>query len=391
MIAVIADDLTGAAELGGVGLRYGFSVEIVTSFHTKTDADILIIATNTRSMTEQQAIAEMARISTALFKLKPDLIFKKVDSVLRGHVVAELHTHLKKLDLQRALLIPANPSLGRTIVDGHYFLNNQPIHLSSFSNDPDFPIGSSSVLDMLRTDKDTVHICSKSEDLPLSGITTGECAADEDFKLWLDKTDKQTLIAGASGLFKALLEKLKLPGKATQPDNELIEPALFVCGSAFNKSKQLVEDVKFSGGPVSYMPRNIAVTANPDEQHYDKWADEVVGLLNTHQKAIIAFQESPTMDIETVAGSLREKKAYLVEKLLQRTEIKELLIEGGATASAIIKRLELNTLVPVNEFSTGVIRMKANEKEDLFLTLKPGSYNWPETLWNFQNSNDIVV
>jgi uncharacterized protein YgbK (DUF1537 family) len=384
MIVVIADDLTGAAEIGGLGLRYGLTVEIITTADLKSDADILIIATNTRSMAEHTAVDEMTRLTILLSRLKPDLIFKKVDSVLRGHVTAELHTHLRHLNLKRALLMPANPVLGRTISNGHYFLHDQPIHLSSFANDPEFPIRSSDVLHMLRSNTDTLHLCSKSEELPETGIITGECVTEDDFKLWLDKTDRHTLLAGGSGLFKALLETLVLKQKTSLVKNdELGQPALFVCGSAFNKSKQLVEKVNFDGGPVSYMPRGIVITANPAEKLYEKWADDVVSLLKIYKKAIIAFHESSTMDIEVIAGSLHEKKAYLIEKVIHRTEVKELLVEGGATASAIIKRLEANTFVPINEFTTGVIRMKVNDRDGLFLTLKPGSYDWPPPLWNF--------
>src|SRR5882757_10096749 len=44
MIAVIADDLTGAAELGGIGLRYGLSVEVNMDVNLSTKADLLVIA-----------------------------------------------------------------------------------------------------------------------------------------------------------------------------------------------------------------------------------------------------------------------------------------------------------------------------------------------------------
>lgn len=391
MIAVIADDLTGAAELGGIGLRYGMTVEICTGLHGHSKPDILIIATDTRSMAEPQALMETARVTAAVSALKPRLIFKKVDSVLRGHVVAELNAHLGYLKLKKALLIPANPILGRTITKGQYFLNKQPIHLSSFANDPEYPIRSSDIRDMLRAGGHAVHFCSKQDALPPAGIITGECEIEEDFKHWLDKRDQDTLLAGASGLFKALLEALTTRPAISGAANDSLLPALFVCGSTFNRSKQLVEAVNLQEGPVSYMPRNIAVSANPDERHYEKWADDVVSLLKKHQKAIIAFQESPTMDIETIAGSLRQKKACLVEKVLQKIDIRELLIEGGATASAIMKRLELNTFSPVNEFTTGVIRMKANERDGLFLTLKPGSYDWPKSLWTFENANNVPL
>ena len=49
MLAVIADDLTGAAEIGGIGLSYGLKVEISSKVNPSTEADLLVIATDTRS------------------------------------------------------------------------------------------------------------------------------------------------------------------------------------------------------------------------------------------------------------------------------------------------------------------------------------------------------
>ena len=43
MIVVIADDLTGAAELGGLGLRHGLTVEIVTDTDQYSQKDLLVI------------------------------------------------------------------------------------------------------------------------------------------------------------------------------------------------------------------------------------------------------------------------------------------------------------------------------------------------------------
>src|ERR1700679_3796349 len=117
MIVVIADDLTGAAELGGLGLRHGLTVEIVTDIDKPSSKDLLVIATDTRSMPQQEALAVMAGLTAKLTSLKPGLIYKKVDSVLRGHVIAELNVHLKGLGLKRAVLVSANPGFGRTIAD----------------------------------------------------------------------------------------------------------------------------------------------------------------------------------------------------------------------------------------------------------------------------------
>ncbi len=142
MIAVIADDFTGAAELGGIGLRYGLSVEINTAVHPATKADLLIIAADTRSTGEAAAVKEMETITQALVQLKlPVLIYKKTDSVLRGHIIAEITAQLETLGLTKALLVAANPALGRTIIDGVYLLNGQPIHTAAaFPPIPNFPL-----------------------------------------------------------------------------------------------------------------------------------------------------------------------------------------------------------------------------------------------------------
>src|SRR5579871_4890122 len=110
MIAVIADDITGAAELGGIGLRHGLNTELRTVVDDHSKADLLVIATDTRSKPEEEAVAEMVRLTRQLKELGPTFIYKKADSVLRGHVMAELEAQLKVLSYQRALLIPANPA-----------------------------------------------------------------------------------------------------------------------------------------------------------------------------------------------------------------------------------------------------------------------------------------
>ena len=55
MIGVIADDLTGAAELGAVGWRLGLRAEILTNNHLDTTADLACMDTDSRSCTQDEA------------------------------------------------------------------------------------------------------------------------------------------------------------------------------------------------------------------------------------------------------------------------------------------------------------------------------------------------
>src|SRR5687768_13217497 len=165
MVAVIADDFTGAAELGGVGLRYGLSVEVSTEVNATTNAQLLVIDADTRSIKKEEAVKKIETITENLLRLQPQWIYKKTDSVLRGHIAAELEVQMKVSGKQTTLLVPANPNLARTIKNGTYFFNDQPIHQSSFSTDPEFAVTNSNIQEMLKW---PVQVATLSDNLTKS-------------------------------------------------------------------------------------------------------------------------------------------------------------------------------------------------------------------------------
>jgi uncharacterized protein YgbK (DUF1537 family) len=390
MIAVIADDLTGAAELGGIGLRHGLRTEIRMSVAevatgssagrlTATDAhvdeaasdgpDLLVIAADSRSKPEPEAIDEMTTITRTLKYLHPEWIYKKTDSVLRGHVIAELKTHLEILGLQSALLIPANPALGRTIRDGHYLLNGKPIHHSAFSIDPEFPIYSSDIQDMLHTRKQPVQLRKPNEDLPVRGIVVGEVQDLTDLQTWVHRLPGRTLAAGAAGFFSALLDQ-RFPMPAPLDDRQSLgAPLLFISGSTFDRSRDSIKRQLEAGGPVRYMPENADET----------WQDEVACLLQKQKKAILAID--PEWHSFS-AHELRTTMALIVRNILRKAPPAEMeiIIEGGATAYAILQAMDWKTFIPIQELAPGLVRMRVAEAPGLFVTVKPGSYPWPDTI-----------
>ena len=55
MIGVIADDLTGAAEIGAVGLRHDLRAEIVRTGEPSGRADVVCMDTDSRSCPADEA------------------------------------------------------------------------------------------------------------------------------------------------------------------------------------------------------------------------------------------------------------------------------------------------------------------------------------------------
>lgn len=385
MIAVVADDLTGAAELGGIGLRYNLAVEVQTEFNPATNTDLLIINTDSRSKKESMATADTAAAMEQLVALQPEFIYKKIDSVLRGHVLPEIKAQLRTLNLKKALVVPANPNLGRTISQGTYFLHGVPIHESSFAQDPEFPVHSAQVINMVRPNGVAVHVQNHLTPQPGDGILIGEASTGADLKAWAATVKSGTALAGAAGFFTALLESHgHLPSKTGLNVPAFLEaPSLFVCGSTFGKSRKLVKTVSKNGGPVSYMPTEILVNPELLDSQFEAWAEEIINLLRSAGKAIIAINPVNTKSTDLSADQLREKTARVVPKIFSQITPKELFLEGGSTASAVLRHLGYSRFYPVNELAPGVIRMQVAHLPNLHLTLKPGSYDWPATVWNF--------
>jgi uncharacterized protein YgbK (DUF1537 family) len=381
MIAVIADDLTGAAELGGVGLRHNLQVQVSLAVPAESRSQLLVIATDTRSRPVQLAVEEMALHTSRLLPHGPVLLYKKIDSVLRGHVLAEVQAQLEVLGLRRALIVPANPHLGRTIRNSQYYFQGQPIHTTSFSHDPEFAITDSSIHAMLRSGNIPVHVLKTHEPLPQEGIVVGEVEEEADLATWAEKAGPDTMLVGASGFFNALLKRLT--GSAG-PDPalpvKLHTPLLYVSGSTFERSRAAIRREAERGGPVSYVPASIIAGEVTLDPLFERWTNDIVALLQTRSRCIVAVDPASTGQAGITAAQLRMITARVTGQVLERTALCELLVEGGATAWAVLEQAELGPLQPVQELAPGVVRMRVESKECLYLTIKPGSYHWPDSV-----------
>ena len=120
-IFVIADDLTGAAEIAGIAYTAGLSVRIIFDIKELklVTEDMVIVDSNTRSYSSIEASRKIAHIIDHIKIDDYAFFFKKIDSVLRGRILSEINVILSKTKYESAVLIPANPSKNRVIQDGN--------------------------------------------------------------------------------------------------------------------------------------------------------------------------------------------------------------------------------------------------------------------------------
>jgi D-threonate/D-erythronate kinase len=368
MIVVIADDFTGAAELAGISLRYGLKTVICLREIVGSNADVLIVCTDSRSLNKEEAIKITSGVVTGVLKTGADFIYKKIDSVLRGHVIDELKIQMQKTGVDKTLIVPANPSLGRTISNGEYFINGKKIEETEFANDPEFPVRSSAIKDLVGDER--IYVLPHTASFPGSGIVIGETKDIDDTVAWANKMDDSWMLAGSGDFYAAILNKKYKQQKQKQA--KTIFPHLYVCGTAIEKSKRTIDHIREETNCVVYINRQMIEAEHTNK---DKWLQKAQSVLIEQNRVVIAFDKD--MPATVSAKLLRCIMARYTRFLLEKTTIRELFIEGGSTAATILNELNIKSLLPVHELQPGVVRMQAGY---MYITVKPGSYELPQQI-----------
>jgi uncharacterized protein YgbK (DUF1537 family) len=382
MVVAIADDFTGAAELGGAGLRYGLTCEIRTGVPECSEADLLIITTNTRSLADKNASREIKRILEELDLLPVQWIYKKVDSLLRGHVLKEIKAVSEYLGNDKVLLVPANPSLGRTISGGSYFVDGQPLHETDLRYNLPKDRSTSNVISLLNT-SGKEDLTSLKPDQPFLDhrFTIGDANSATDLKKWAKRgISGHRILAGAAEFFDALLQVSGHQPITAQPHTlPKSSRCLFVCGSTSDYSRKFVSDALKKGCQVCNIPEGFFDAGQSSKESITKWVTDIIEAFSQHQKVVVAINR-PLVRDTNLAKQLLHYMAIVIERVVSQEKVDELLVEGGATAFSITKQLQTATFFPLQELAPGVVQMKADGESAFHLTVKPGSYPWPDEI-----------
>jgi len=378
MIGVIADDLTGAAEIGAVGLRHGLWAEVIIAGEPSGDADLICVDTDSRSCDPTEAAQRAGNAALLLKNCGAEWIYKKTDSLLRGNVTREIEAMVKQLGLSGALLVPANPSLGRTVLNGQYFVRGQLIHQTEFARDPKHPRASPNVLELLdRPLAFPIYVRKSFEPLPVYGIVIGEVAGSDDLRKWARLRDKSWLMAGGAEFFGALLKPgAPIPQTSLPPGKEL-----FVCGSASDATQKFVAGQAQRGVPVFSLSDKLTMVGAFDSTEVEALAARVLSALQAKPRVILHVGLPQVRDV-SLAEMLATHLVRVAEAVLRNAGVGHVFAEGGTTAVALARCMGWRRLAVKSELAPGVVTLSVIGGSSPLLTIKPGSYAWPESLVN---------
>lgn len=353
---ILADDLTGAADTGVQFAAHGWRTLLALEPSGTGAADILAMSTDSRSLSSAaeagQAVSQVLSALSAqpaYHDLLPSfrLIYKKMDSTLRGYPAAELAALLAMLGENRALIAPAFPPQGRTTLDGIQFMHGQPLEKTSFAAD----IATSNLLDLFGSSP-----FPAPELLPLHIVRQGQVAvgnairqargpliADAETEADLKTLARATLAeglrvcCGSAGLAAALVECMATPA-ATQPLSFSPTPGhiLAVAGSLNPATLAQVEYAADRGFRVVQPTADFYRETGEDA--ISETAARVVAALAAGDPVILATPlervQSAGMDLPT-RTPFAFRLAQVVAAAFKDSLPGGLMLNGGDTARAV--------------------------------------------------------
>jgi len=145
-LGIVADDLTGAMDTaGGVAARGYETVVAAVPDASPPDATVVAANTDSRYMPPSEAAASVRR---SVDTIGAEIVYKKIDSTLRGNVGAEVAAALRASAAELGVVAPAFPATGRRTWDGVHTVEGTPVAETAFAADRNGPT-SSAVTDLL--------------------------------------------------------------------------------------------------------------------------------------------------------------------------------------------------------------------------------------------------
>ena len=145
-ITIIADDLTGANDtavaFASRGLRTATALRAESTGKLRESGyEVIACSTESRTLPPERARAAVLRFGDVIAGPLGQIIYKKIDSALRGPIAAELDALLQASPgTERILVAPAFPATGRTTVAGEQRIGDRPVHLTEMAHDPVTPV-----------------------------------------------------------------------------------------------------------------------------------------------------------------------------------------------------------------------------------------------------------
>ena len=394
-LGIVADDLTGAMDSSGYFASLGLGTVVILDPGFPATADVVVV--NTSSRAEDPDVAR-GRVRKAVRSLAGRVVYKKIDSTLRGNIGVELEAAMAEMDGEKVIVAPAFPAVGRTTVAGVLFVDGMAVTETQFASDPISPVkeshiptlleettgrwvGSVGVADIMAGPESLyrringmspdIIVCDVTRQFHLTGIVRAAALAKG-----------RWLLCGSGGLARELHLLTGAPeaGKA-KPSKQPAGPALVAVGTrnqvAANQLRKAEEEF---GLPVL----NLEVEHLSQE---DIAAGRIAGILAEANRLLekgkgLAISSTFSRYTPALKQSIPVLIAEVVAGLLVTRKCAGLFLSGGDIAVEVCRRLSVVAISVLGEVEPGVPagELVGGPGEGMRVVTKAGGFGTEEAL-----------
>lgn len=407
-IGIIADDFTGAGDAASFLKLENANCILINGvpkdyFELDENTEVVVIALKTRSVSQKEAISQVNQAFEFFKKIGTKMIYFKYgstfDSTADGNIGPVLDNLLEEMNLKYTLISPALPINDRKVEDGILYVDGLPIDQTHMRFHPLNPMDESdlavlmerqskykvfkltiSQMEYFLSDQESFnnYIQEKSEENEKFYLAV-DYFKDEHGKIIAELFKHLKLFSGSSALPAWLYKTFDCSGK----DSSSVD---------YSTNKNILASIKggvLAGSLSQATQSQIAHFIDKGYASYSIQVEELLNSFDTVKKEISYFineniengfiiysekKKDYNPEIHNKVGTLVEELLSFAGEYSIDKGINSLVVAGGETSGAVVKKMDPNIFYVGEVISPGVPVLIPDNYQSLKVVLKSGNF-----------------
>ncbi len=402
LLGCIGDDFTGSSDLANTLARNGMRTVQYTGIPqdpVPADVEAGVVALKSRSIPAGDAIAQsLAALDWLKSQGCRQFFFKycsTFDSTPDGNIGPVAEALADALDADRVIVCPAFPGTGRSLYQGHLFVNDALLNESGMQNHPLTPMTDADIrrwlgrqaksgvghlpIQVVLQGTDAIKRALAAERDRGHRLVVVDAIRDDDLMQIGAAADDLPLITGGSGVAMGLPANFSKAGALAGAEaiwSGEKGPCIALAGSCSHATREQIAKHRETNPALEIAAAEVA-SGKITPEAIVSWALEQPGVP-------LAYSSADPQTVAAAQAALgREAVAELLEgffaeaaRQLRDAGVKKLLVAGGETSGAVVEGLGLKSLDIGPEIDPGVPALRAGP--DLVVALKSGNFGAPD-------------
>jgi Uncharacterized protein conserved in bacteria len=410
MIGVVADDITGANDIGIMFAKSGYRADVYSYDNFQGIAgpngkpDVLVLDTDSRFDDAATAYRKVYQATKILQELGVERFYNKTCSVFRGNVGAEFDAMLDALGERSAAVVLGFPKNGRVTKNGIHYVHGKKLEDSEFRHDPVHPMTESNLLRILQAQTArslslVTHRTVEAGEAAVraewqrlsreSAYVLFDVGSQRDLEIIAKALYDCKVIGGSSALVEELasLDPKASLGSLTVPAARPGLGTLVVAGSLMPQTAAQIDHFKAHCGQVFELRTMDLLDAQTRESLVRETADALCERIRAGESVLLHASNDPaivqaTKSAGRAAGLSNTDVSQLVSGTLAETAyrvvldtgLNRLVVAGGDTSASVCRKLGIRGMTVWKEIQPGLPSCITLTAHPMLIVLKSGSF-----------------